>query len=934
MALSIGTRLGPYEIVAPLGAGGMGEVYRARDTKLGRDVALKILPDTFTHDPERLARFRREAQVLASLNHPHIGAIYGLDEANGQQFLVLELVDGESLDKRIARGRIPVDDALVIAKQIADALEAAHEKGIIHRDLKPANIALTRDGNVKVLDFGLAKAMEPASGTPMDLANSPTITSPAMMTSIGMVLGTAAYMSPEQAKGRPADKRSDVWAFGCVLYEMLTGRRAFVGEGVSDTLAAVLRGEPDWTTVPADTPSPVRRLLRRCLEKDRKRRLADAADARLDIDEALTVPASEIPTLTSRRFAPVAIAALTVGALLAALVTSTMMRPPPPATLLPSRFALMPPPAQPMWLQPTDRAVTVSPDGTLIVYRAGGRTEQQLVVRALNELDTRPLGRTSSMSNSMREPFISPDGRWIGFFTVAELRKIPATGGPPITICKISADPRGASWGPDDTIVFAVSNPRTGLLSVPAGGGEPKVLTTPDTGHEGLHVFPSFLPDGSAVLFTITAQASLAPDRNAQVAILDLKTGRRKTLIRGGSQAEYVSTGHLVYAAAGALNAVRFDLARLEVGGAPVPVVDHVLTAATGEANFAISRGGTLVYVPGSPAAQLAPLRSLIWVDRQGREESLRAPARPYSIPRLSPDGTRIALDIRDQDSNIWIWDFGQQTLKRLTFHPTEDTPTLRAFFETSPVWTPDGRRVIWSSTRAGGNPNLYWQAADGTGTVQRLTTTANPQFPTSVSPDSTRVVLNEATLLAPVTGTSFDVSVLALGSSSPSLGPAQSRTDALIHAAHESNAEISPDGRWLAYQSNESGQAEIYVRPFPNVDGGRWQISTAIGTRPVWSRSGQELFYLDGNNLLTAVAVQTTGSTFRAGNPARILEKQYYAGFTPLGVDLRGYDVSLDGQRFLMIKENAEDEGNGTPASMVVVLNWFEELKARVPTK
>jgi serine/threonine-protein kinase len=474
-----------------------------------------------------------------------------------------------------------------------------------------------------------------------------------------------------------------------------------------------------------------------------------------------------------------------------------------------------------------------------------------------------------------------------------------------------------------------MNEPQGGLLSVPAGGGEPKVLTRPDIakGENVQFLFPSILPDGRAVLFTMVPPGQV---ENGQVAVLDLKTGQRKTLIRGGSHAEYVDSGHLVYAAAGTLRAVRFDLARLEVVSDPVPVVEQVMTTAAGEANFSVSRGGTLVYVSGGAAGtqQVVTPRSLVWVTRQGREEPIKAPPRAYAVPRLSPDGTRVALDIRDQQSDIWSWDLGRQILTRLTFDPALDM---------SPLWTPDGRRVIWTSTRASGNPNQYWQAADGTGAVERLTTNVNAQFPTSISSDGTRVAFYEV-----ATGTAIDVGVLTMdgpstaGPSTPAVA-GQRRTEPLIKTtAVELNAEISPDGRWLAYQSNESGQSEVYVRPFPNVNGGRWQVSPGGGTRPAWARGGRELFYLDRNNLLTAVPVQTTASTFSAGNPTKILDTRYYAGSTVLGIDLRGYDVSPDGQRFLMIKENAPTEQTSTtmPASMVVVLNWFEELKARVPTK
>jgi Tol biopolymer transport system component len=904
MSLSAGIRLGPYEILSALGAGGMGEVYRARDTKLGRDVAIKVLPDALAHDPERLARFEREAKTLAALNHPNIAHIHGFEDSTAVPALVMELVEGPTLADWIATGARPIDETLKVAAQIADALAAAHEKGIVHRDLKPANVKITPDGVVKVLDFGLAKAAGGES-TP-DLSQSPTL---AGVTRDGIILGTAPYMSPEQAKGRPVDKRTDLWAFGAVLYELLTGRRAFTGEGVSDTLAHVLMTEPDWTALPANTPASIRRLLRRCLEKDRKRRLADAADARLEIDDALASPTVETAApadMPSRRVAPVPIAfALASGALIAALATWAVTRPAPQALVPPSRFAIVPPPAQSLAISFFFRDLALSPDGRYLVYRAGGTTMGgPLMVRAMDALDAQPLAGITTARN----PFFSPDSRWIGFFDNDELKKVSVTGGPAITISRLTGPgPRGASWGDDNTIVFATNDPKTGLLRVSADGGEPTVLTTPDAGqHEGDHLFPSVLPGGRGVLFTITAGQA----ENTQVAVLDLKTGQRKTLLRGGSAGEYVETGHLIYAAAGTLRAVRFDLQRLEVLSDPVPAAENVMVASTGAANYAVSRSGTLVYLPGGASG-----RSLVWVDRQGHETPIKAPTRAYAIPRISPDGTRVALDIRDQENDIWIWDLARETLTRLTSDPGLDA---------EPVWTPDGRRLLFSSTRMG-VATLYEQAADGTGTADRLTTSTIQ--PTSVTPDGTRVV---GSATPPNTQWHVVLSPLASPASraghGPSPGPGLSRVEPLIQTPFiERNAEVSPDGRFLAYESNESGRNEIYVRPFPEVERGRWQVSTGGGTQAAWARNGRELFYLDGSNRLTAVPVQTTGTAFSASNPARVFDRPY-----AMPVGFRTYDVSPDGQRFLMIKEDQ----NATAAGMVVVEHWTEELKARVPTK
>ena len=931
MSLSSGSRLGQYEIVAPLGAGGMGEVYRARDTRLGREVAIKILPEGFAHDPERVARFQREAQLLAALNHPHIAAIHGLEEdtpvhstgpgqAGSRQaatrFLVLELVDGETLADRLQAGAMPVAEALGVARQIADALEAAHEKGIIHRDLKPANIAFTKEGQVKVLDFGLAKALDPQA-TP-DVSNSPTLTAAATLA--GVILGTAAYMSPEQAKGRVADKRSDVWAFGCVLYEMLTARRAFDGEDVTDTIAAVVRGEPDWSALPPDLPDQIRLLIKRCLEKDRGARVADISTARFLMTETISAPlapaiegVSHVAPAARGRLVFGTGIGLIAGVAVAGIAVWTVARFTPERAAQTVRLTFVPPATQPFFLLTGDRGLAISPDGSQLVYRSSLRPGSlQLMVRALNNLDARPLPGT----DNARQPFVSADNHWVGFFAGGELKKLSLAGGPPITVGTVTGIPRGASWSPDDTVVFATSDTATGLLSVSANGGEPRVLTKPDVSRGELdHLFPSVLPGGQAVLFTIMSKGITVLE-SGQIAALDLRTGQQKTLVRGGSQAEYVEPGYLVYGAAGALRAARFDLGRLEVLSDPVPVIEQVVDYISGASEFAVSRMGSLVFVPNTPASFTGVPRSLVWVNRQGREEPINAPPRTYAVPRISPDGKLAALDIRDRGNDIWMWDFSRQTLTPLTFNPTIDL---------SPVWTADGTRLIWSAQAP--TPNLFWQSANGTGVPAQLTAGDTAQFPTAISRDGTRLVLFTNSQAAQ------DIAMLTLRN--PSTGPPTSPApvEALIHtAAAELNPEVSPDGRWLAYQSNKSGQFEIYVSPFPDVAENLWTVSPDGGTRPAWSRNGRELFYLDANNLLTAVPIETASASFSPGKPQKILKTAYYAGSTPGGLDLRGYDISPDGQRFLMIKDNASAGETTTPSgNMVVVLNWVEELKARV---
>ena len=735
----------------------------------------------------------------------------------------------------------------------------------------------------------------------------------------GVILGTAAYMSPEQARGKPVDRRADIWAFGCVLYEMLAGRQAFdTGETVSDAIAAILKTDVDWTALPADVPDQIRLLLKRSLEKDRAARIGEIGTVRFLMTETMApaprAAATVAPVPSRGRFALVASVGVMAGACVAAGVAWWLLHSAAPAKVQPVRFAIVSPAALPLTPTNSDRQLVISPTGAHVVYVAGSGTgggSGQLIVRAIDQIEALPLRGI----NNARSPFISFDGKWIGYFEGSnELKKVSVTGGPPISLCRTGSPPRGGTWGPDDTIVFATSDPTTGLLSVPAGGGEAKVLTKPAVTHgEADHLFPSFLPSGRAVLYTISSPGNIVD--NSQIAVLDLKTGQSKTLIRGGVQAEYVElppgSGHaglLIYAAAGSLRAVRFDPAKLEVVSDPVPLLDQVTTVASGAAEYTVSRTGALVYVPAGATSFSGggALRSLVWMDRRGHEEAIPAPPRSYVSPRLSPDGTKIAIDARDQENDIWIFDLARKTLTRLTIDPAIDG---------YPVWTPDGRRIIFESTRTG-IFNVYSQAADGTGAIEALTKSQNPVWPFSISPDGTRLVLHET---AQKTGNDLDVLVL----------DGKSRPEPLIQTPFsEEHGEISPDGRWLAYESNESGQPQVYVRPFPNVNAGHWQVSPAGGTKPVWAHSGKELFYLSGRAMM-AVQVQTT-SGFVAGNPTKLFDGTYFAGGTA-----RVYDVSRDGQKFLMIREQqATADSTTAPASMIVVLNWVEELKQRVPTK
>ena len=929
MSLVTGTRLGAYEILSALGAGGMGEVYRALDTRLKREVALKILPDSFAADPERLARFQREAEVLASLNHPHIAAIYGLEDGPPEggpyvhgdggpsvrgdvgagfsrlvRALVMELVEGETLADRIARGPIPVDEALPIAKQIAEALEAAHEQGIIHRDLKPANIKVTPAGVVKVLDFGLAKLHDPnvtngpnGPNGPNALSMSPTITSPAMRTGVGMILGTAAYMSPEQARGKLVDKRSDIWAFGCVLYEMLTGQRAFPGEDVTETIAAIVKGEPDWTALPAALSPTVRLYLQQCLAKHVADRVRDIGDLRLAMDGAFDVPASAATGPaghgTPRRLRMMAALAAVILVLIGG-AAGWILR---PAAAIPTaalkRFDIRMAPAV-LQLANTNRDVTITPDGGHLVYFAASGGARGLYTRALDVLE----GTMIRRAERYFEPFVSPDGRWIGVNDESGyiLTRIPIGGGTPIPIASVGREILGATWGPDDTIVFATTG-AAGLWRVPAGGGTPAKLTTPDTARgEIAHAWPSFLPGGRAVLYTVlTGEAS-------HIAVVNVETGERRFLLSGGSNPQFSPTGHLVYGSENSLRAVRFDPATLQVVGDPVTVLEGVITKASGAVDFSVANDGTLVYI--SNAANVNQ-RSLTWVERGGARQPSAAPPRPYGGGRVSPDGTRIAVEMRDQESDIWIWDVVRETLTRLTFDPA---------FDGNPLWSRDGLRIIFTSTREG-PLNIFSQAADGSGTAERLTETAVGQTAEAITPDGSQLIVQED-----AGATTQDMVAVSLK---------DGRTTPLVRTKFsEGNSDISPDGRWLAYQSNESGRDEIYVRPFPDVQSARSQVSTSGGAQAVWARDSRELFYSTPDGAIMGVTV-SAGTSFGAGAPRVIVPPGNYF-LAPL---TRSFDVVPDGKRFLMI-ERLDAPGEAAGPGMITVLNWGAELQRLVPAR
>jgi eukaryotic-like serine/threonine-protein kinase len=882
MPIGPGARIGPYEVTALIGEGGMGKVWRAHHASLKRDDALKVLPDAFVADPERLARFHREAQVLASLNHPNIAHVYGFEEADEAKALVMELVEGPTLADRIGEGAIPVREALSIATQVAEALEAAHEQGIVHRDLKPANIKVRPDGTVKVLDFGLAKMLEPGSGIgdrgSVGVTLSPTITTPAM-TQVGVILGTAAYMSPEQAKGRPADKRSDIWSFGCVLYEMLTGRRAFHGEDVGDTLASVIKSDPDWSLLPSDLPPAVRTLIERCLAKDRRKRIGDIAAAQFVLTEqpTLNAPAGNVTTMSVRpplwrRLAPVATAVAVTAAMVGLLAwrfTPTQPRPVVQFSMSASDQAAL----------TSGQPVAISPDGSHIVYAAG----LQLYLRSLSDTEARLIPGTGDGESTARFPVFSPDGRWLAYWSQNDrtIRKIPVAGGVSEPLCQVQW-PAGVSWD-GDWVFFGHAE---GISRVRSSGGTPEVLATLKAGEYGGS--PRLMPGGRAVMFSVARGNSIELWNAAEIVVQDLASGERKVLARGGSDARYVPTGHLVYAVDGVLRAVPFDLDRLEVTGAAVPVVLGVQRLSTrlvtslssGSAYYSLSDTGSLVYVPG-PTSTLAR-NGIAFIERDGKPTLMPLPAGTYVAPRVSPDGTRIAYGTDDgKEADVWVYELsGQTAARRLTFGGGNRFP----------IWSPDGLRVAFQSDREG-DYGIWWQPVQN-GTAERLTTPDDKDtyhLPESIARDGRAL-----SFTVRKAGTS-DVWILSL--------PDKNATKFSASATRIGRSAFSPDGRWLAYQSYDGGTAGVLVESFP-------------------------LFYLPGPNEFAAVRV-TTQPAFSFGNPVPLPRGVFVEG----GPDsVRSIDALPDG-RFIGIVDLAQSEsGELTAPRINVVLNWTEELKRLAP--
>ena len=892
MVRPAGVRLGIYELLELIGKGGMGEVYRARDPKLNRDVALKILPPIVTAHSDRVLRFRREAQLLASLNHPNIAAVYGFEESDGGQALVLELVDGPTLAERIAQGRIPLDEALNIATQIADALEAAHDRAIIHRDLKPANVKVRPDGTVKVLDFGLAKALA-NNGDTSDVSASPTITSPAL-TRVGVILGTAAYMSPEQARGKEADRRSDIWAFGCVLYEMLAGKRAFEGTEVSDTLASILKSDPDWSALPADTPRPIRRILQRCLQKDPRKRIRDIADVRLEIQEPVaedTAPISPpgTPTSRTRERGAWALAALSLFSL-AGLSAYLATRPMPEKEV--TRFQVYPPSdtvlgaglSTPAGSPYSAGYATVSPDGTRLVFVATDRAGKAMLwIRAFDSFEALPL----LGSDGAAQPFWAPNARTIGFFVGNKVKRLEIVGGSPRTICDVVGDiPRGGTWGSAGDIVFASGNsPR--LYRVSAEGGAPVPLATKTDQRVSVEaLWPSFLPDGRTLLYWART-ASEGPG----VYVASIAPGRApKRLLSGGSNAAYDPSGFLLFTRGGVLLRQRFDATRLEVSGETTRVVERLAwTESVGIAAFSVSQTGVLVFQPETRRES-----RFAWFDRTGqRLETVGQPG-AYLYPALSPDGKRLVyLDLRD--GNLWILDVGRNIVSRFTTGPG---------MKFSPVWSHDGKTIFYRATSENGVSGFFEKSASGTA-GETLLLQGSLNGPTHMSPDGKWLLY----FGNPDGETVQDIFVL------PMTGDRKPQRIVQSPFADVEPQFSSPDGRFVAYASSATGRYEVYVQPFP-ATGERWQVSNDGGRQPLWRKDGKELFFVSDDKKFYAVDI-TQSPTFDYSPPRFLFQMPAHV------YNVRNsYIPAPDGKRFLV---NMTLDTAAPPIH--VVRNWAKGL-------
>jgi len=897
-----GTRIGPYEVVGALGAGGMGEVWRATDTRLGRQVALKLLPEDFAVDPERHARFEREAKVLASLNHPHIAALYGLEHVGERHALVMELVEGDDLAQRLARGPIPVDEAFAIALQVASALEAAHEKGIVHRDLKPANVKVTPDGTVKVLDFGLAKAWE-ADGPNANPSLSPTIT--AHHTREGVILGTAAYMSPEQARGKPVDRRADIWAFGCLVYEMLTGAQTFAGDTVTDVIAAVVTRDPDWSALPPGVKLRSREVLRRCMEKDPKRRYRDIGDVRFELEESLhqaapataTAPlaAAPLPAAAGRAVRRLVLpwavaAALAVALAVLAGLIALRARPLPARAV---RSHILPPDKTSFAFDAPIGGPALSPDGTRLAYvarDAAGKTS--LYVRPLDSLAAQPLAGTEDVAF----PFWSPDSRHLAFFVGGKLKKIDTAGGPAETLCA-APNGRGGSWNADGVIVFA-PDVYSGIERVSAAGGASTAFTTLDKARKQTsHRWPAFLPDRRHFLYWAGTPLNATDVKTDGIYLGTIDGGAASFLVQADSNAVYAAPGYVLFLRDQSLVAQPFDAGRLALAGESFPIAEQIANPQNYRHGcFAVSENGTLVYQSGDVG-----LVQTVWLDASGHTTgTVGAPMTIEGI-RLSPDGQRLAEHASEggsKNSDVWIVDLARGVRTRFTFGPSADI---------DPIWSPDGGRVIFASNQQA-HMDIYVKNASGAGEAEPLLVSEATKYATDWSPDGRFVAV---TVLDPSRRTGLDLCILAM-SGERVLSPF------LESEFNEGNARFSPNGRWLAYQSNASGRIEVYLTPFPG-PGGKWQVSQGGGVQPVWRRDGAVLYFHSPDGKLMEATVTEHGQAMEAGTPRVLFEAQF--GGVPTGS--WAYEVAPKGDRFLALLSQRDG-----PNPLTLVTNWTAGLQ------